>query len=197
MRNNQLIAAAMMLSAWIGMVGVAAAQDTPFLLLEDSLTEDTCDLVNAQNVEMVILENTGELVVVSSGTDWVVNGVVVESNFDVYYDNQYAGYIDFFTDGDGERTLWWVWLEDRAVHVDESTGAPTTSGDLPGDFFNVPCDACATGDWDDSSDCEPGGTTIINPGPVSISFCGNAAPVAFGMTMFGLMATAFVRRRRY
>ena len=122
----------------------------PWVLYEDPVSGSICDVVNAANLELVVLANTGELVGVT-GSDVVFVGTFVDEEGFVYYDGFAAGYIDFATDGDRMRTLWWFLDVGDVANVNEFTGEPTSSGLDARSFVNVPCDACPL--WDEPADC--------------------------------------------
>ncbi len=109
----------------------------------------TCDVINAANAEFVVLSATGEFVIVT-GEDVALEGTVVDVDGLVFLDGSPAGLIAFADDG--FRTLWWTSLTGFVINVDDFTGEPTVSKQLPGDFVDVPCDACAF--WDDAALCE-------------------------------------------
>jgi len=137
--------------------GAARAQSVPWDTYADQHSSATCDLVNAGNAELVVLSDTGELVVVT-GTDVAVVGSFVDADLKVFLGGTQFGVIDFATDGDNLRTLWWLTLTGTVVDVDPITLEPSDSGLLPSDFTRVPCDACPL--WDVPLDC--GGVVIID-----------------------------------
>lgn len=126
------------------------AQLSPWNAYADAQSESVCDLVNAANLELVVLAENGPLVVVT-GPDVEITGTFVEADNTVFAGSQQAGFIDFAVDGDGFRTLWLLTFEGTAAFVNPETGAISDSGLLPDDFVNVPCDACPF--WDDPSVC--------------------------------------------
>lgn len=176
------------------------AQSLPWDTFVDTESSSVCDVVNAENLELVVstdsLTGIDNLVIVT-GVDVRLADTEVLENGDVLYLGESAGFITFAEDGDGYRTLWWVGFGDRVVHVDEFTGEPTVTDFYPEDFVDVPCDACPL--WDDPTVCEvpvtpdPGPT----PGapPVSISLCGTNTVVAMVATFIGLLGTGLIRRR--
>ena len=171
----------------------AVAQVFPWDVFSDSpVSASVCDLVNAENVELVVLSETGQLVLVT-GPDVTLVDTFVNVDGDVFFGNDPVGFIGFAEDGDGFRTLWWMSLTGTVVHVDYFTGEPTATDLLPTDFVDVPCDACDF--WDDPTVCaEP-----IDPDepdrPIIFNFCGLGAPTAVAMTAFGLLAMGLTRRR--
>ncbi len=142
---------------WVGGAGPASAQSPPWDLFIDSFSDESCDLVNAGNAELVVFSTTGELIVIT-GADAFVEGSFVDVDGTVLLDGLPFGIIDFATDGDGSRSLWWLTLTGTVVDIDPFTLSPSDSGLLPTDFSGVPCDACLF--WDDPADCN--GDAIID-----------------------------------
>jgi len=166
--------------------------NVPWDTFEDAESTSVCDLVNADNVELVVMHDTGELVIVT-GSDVALAGSLVDLQGDVFIDGQPVGFITFAEDGDDFRTLWWVSLTGRAVHVDGLTGAVSESDRSPIDFTDVPCSACEF--WDDQSICAPSdpvadGTKLI------LNFCGLGSGAALMLTMIGLTTMRCARRQR-
>lgn len=139
------------IAAVLGMAPLAAqGQLIPWRVFADQQSTSVCDLVNAANVEAVVLLNSRRLVLVTGTDTELVNTEVLNSG-EVLIDGDSFGFIEFATDADGFRTLWWVSLTGRAMQVDGLTGLPSESNLFPQDFANVPCDACPF--WDDGSIC--------------------------------------------
>ena len=168
--------------------GSALGQVLPWDTFVDALSTSVCDVVNAENAELVVLSDTGQLAVVT-GRDVILQDTFVTVEGDVLYLGQPVGFIAYDTDGDGFRTLWWVSLTGRVVSVDGFTGEPSETDLVPGDFFDVPCDACDF--WDDPAVCAP----VEPDDPITINICGTNAVVGMVMTFTGLMMTGLVRRR--
>jgi len=143
------------LLAICGTAGLVAAQNVPWNVYEDTQSDSVCDVVNASNVELVVLENNGPLVIIT-GPDIVLGDTFVDDGGFVFFDNDQVGFIDFALDGDGFRSLWWLTLSGTVVHVDSFSGEPFDSGLFPDEFVNVPCDACLL--WDDPDEC--GGSLV-------------------------------------
>ena len=161
----------------------ALAQDVPWDVFVDFQSDSICDVVNAENVELVVLSDTGQLVMVT-GPDVVLVDTFVDENGDVFFGPDPAGFITFDLDGD-------------VVNVDGFTGEPTETTLFPLDFFDVPCDACNF--WDDPAVCavpvDPNISDESGPPLLTFNFCGLGASFAMAMTMVGLVATGLVRRR--
>jgi len=130
--------------------GGSVAQAVPWDVFADPDSASVCDTVNAANAELVVLSDTGELVIIS-GVDVVLDATFVDADGFVFFDGFPVGVIDFAEDGDRFRTLWWTSLSGTVVEVDEFTGEPFATDLFPSDFHGVPCDACAF--WDDPADC--------------------------------------------
>jgi len=127
----------MLLAAWPPVAAVA--QVLPWDTFADSESDSICDVVNAENTELVVLSSTGELQVL--GGD-IVPFSFVDAIGSVYIETEPFGFIEFRTDGDGFRTLWWLTSTGRVVAIDEFTLEPLPTNLLPTDFEDVPCDAC-------------------------------------------------------
>ena len=172
------------------------AQEIPWDLFEDLESASVCDVINAENVELVVLHDTGQLVLVT-GPDVVLVDTFVDEDGNVFFGPDPAGFIDFDLDGDGLRSLWWLSLTGNVVSVDGFTGEPTPTNLFPFDFFDVPCDACNF--WDDPAVCavlvDPNVSDEPGPPLLTFNFCGLGASFAMAMTMVGLVATGLVRRR--
>jgi hypothetical protein len=148
MSGRSMIGWGIVVAALFG--GAAQAQAPLWDTFQDSFSSANCDLVNAGNAELVVLSDTGELVIVT-GTDIVVVGSFVDVDLNVFLGILPFGIIDFATDDDGFRTLWWMTLTGTVVDIDPFTLEPNDSGLLPSDFSSVPCDACPL--WDEPLDC--------------------------------------------
>ncbi len=130
------------------------AQDLPWVVFEDLSSNSVCDVVNAENAELVVLRAAGELVLIS-GDDNIMTNTFMDAGGFVSYEGLPFGVIDFATDGDGFRTLWWMTLLGAVIHVDEFTGVPSVTNMTPSDFVDIPCDAEPF--WDgclENSDCD-------------------------------------------
>lgn len=168
----------------------AFGQFLPWDTFIDPLSTSECDIVNAENAELVVLSDTGQLVIVT-GRDVILQDTFVTVEGDVFYLGQPVGFITYEADGDGFQTVWWVSLTGQVVNVDGFTGQPSVTDSLPADFLDVPCDACDF--WDDPSVCAP----LEPTDPITINLCGTSTALAMAMTFAGLTATGLVRRRRY
>lgn len=132
---------------------VGLGQSVPWEIFLDQQSDSACDIVNTANAELVVLSGTGELVVVT-GTDLILADTFVDGEGFVFVGGVPVGVIDFATDGDGFRTLWWIGLDGSVVEIDPFTGEPSPTEFTPEDFGQVPCDACEL--WDDPTDCDGG-----------------------------------------
>jgi hypothetical protein len=130
----------------------AGAQIVPWDVFEDTLSDSVCDVVNAANAELVVLSDTGQLVIVT-GLDVTLEDTFVDLSGFVFFEGLPVGLIDFAEDGDGFRTLWWTSLTGRVVDVSGFTGEPAETELFPSDISGVPCDACDF--WDDPAVCGP------------------------------------------
>jgi len=137
------------------LTSTAGAQTLPWQLFQDDVTNEVCGVVNAGNTELVVLADTGQLVIVASSgqdvTDVLLADTVVNVDGSVVTPSGPAGFIKFDTDADGFGSLFWVDLTGRVFDVDGFTGEPLLTDLLPGDFANVPCDAWEF--WDGPEPC--------------------------------------------
>jgi len=131
------------------------------VVFEDPSSATECNVVNAANAQLVVLTETGELAVVS-GKDMVLEGTFVDETGTVTFGEEAAGVLQFDTDGDGMRRLFWESITGRLITLEGMTGLPTESDVLPADIIDVSFDACDF--WDNQDDCpkpEPVETTIV------------------------------------
>ncbi len=177
--------------------GTALGQpiEEDWVVFQDSLTGSNCGVVNAANAELIVLFQSGNMVVVS-GADVVLQDLVVYSDNSVSYLSEPAGYIDFAEDGDGLPAVFWLTLTGTVVQINTFTGEPTDSGLLPSDRINTVCDACTLIDQSSLCDNTPGdggngGGTITLP-----DLCGAGAPAALVVTAALLPLVSLGRRRR-
>lgn len=160
------------------------AQEKPWVLFLDSQSTSRCDVVNADNAELVVLQGSGRMVIVS-GSDVTMDDLVVDSQGFVFFAGQPAGLIDFALDGDGFRSLWWTSLVGEVARVNGVTGAPSFTTKSPDDYRDAACDACDF--WDDQTVC---------PEPLPIpAICGTGLPFALPLTLAGLLGTRMRRCR--
>jgi hypothetical protein len=171
-----------LLALLLSAAGVRAQGDKPWILFLDSQSASACDVVNADNAELVVLPG-GQMVIVS-GTDVTLQDVVVDSQGFVFDGVEPAGLIDFALDGDGLRTLWWLSLVGEVARVNGRTGAPSFTDNFPEDYRDVPCDACDF--WDDRSVC--------TDSPPVISICGAGIPL-FATLSLAALGGQRIRRR--
>ena len=62
---------------WLFTGSAALAQDKPWVLFLDNQSASVCDVVNADNAELVVLQGTGQLRIVS-GTDVTLTDAIVD-----------------------------------------------------------------------------------------------------------------------
>ncbi len=176
---------------WVVTSSIAAGQIPGVDVFPDSETDVACDLVNAANAELVVLTDTGELVLVSA-EDIILDDTFVDRDSAVFIDDEPFGSLRFAEDADGLATLWWLAANGRVMHIDGVTFEVTASDLLPADISGTECDAC-NGFWDVQSDCaapepqpppddpSPGGVTIFQ-------LCGSGfGMLMMGVTLFGLV----------
>ncbi len=167
----------------------ARAQFIPWDTFIDDASDSICDVVNAGNAELVVLNATRQFVIVT-GSDVTLVDTFVDTNGAVFFEGEPAGVIGFALDGDGFRTLWWLSLTGDVVEVDGFTGQPSLTNQVPEDFIDVPCDACLF--WDDQSVCR----IDDDPTDVVVRLCGVDVPIALGVTMLALPFMSSARRAR-
>jgi len=176
-------------TAWAIGAPSSFAQVLPWVVFTDAVSGSTCDLINAENAELVLLHDTGELVIVSE-TDVILGDAFVDEVNNVFFEGFPVGLIGFATDRDGFRTLWWTGLTGEVVAVDPFSGEPTATDSRPDDFRSAACDACLF--WDDSSVCEE---PEESPPPTTVRICGQDVSFPLGMLFFGLLGARFHRGR--
>ena len=130
-----------------GIVTRTVAQEVPWDVFFDLETDAACDVVNAGNLEVVVLSDTGELVVVTDDDYKLDAAAFVDAEGVFFFEGIPLGQIAFANDGDGFRTLWLLDLGDYVLELDPDTGEPIFTSLIPDDFVGVPCDAFEL--WDD------------------------------------------------
>lgn len=172
--------------------GAALAQVKPWELYVDPLSNSACDVVNADNAQLVVLKNSGQMVIIT-GTDVTLGDTLVDAQGFVFFEGDPAGTIGFAEDGDDLRSLWWVSLTGTVVRVNGFTGEPSLTDNTPDDYDDVPCDACEF--WDDPSLCEDD-EEPEDPPTVSVPICGRQVEVPIATAMIGIFGVRFMRRGR-
>ena len=184
----------MVLSVLVAVVtaGSARAQTgtRPWRMFTDTLSTSACDLINANNAKLVVLADTGQLVLVN-GSDVTLQDTFVDADGFVYFENEPVGVIDFAEDGSGMRSLWWMSLTGTTVNVNGFTGEPSQTAKYPSEFVDVPCDACDF--WDDVSLCTEDDDDSETPPTVTL--CGVDVPLTGSAAMMVLLGLRFARRR--
>lgn len=164
-----------------------------WVVFVDDVTNTECGVVTASNVELVVLFDTGRMQIVS-GPDVILDDLLVNANFEVTFEGQPSGFIEFSDDREGFPTVFWVSLAGTVVGVDTFTGEPFDSNRQPDDFVDTTCDACDL--LDNHPQCDGpigGGDNGGLDGPLIPLLCGAGAAPAM---LMGLAATPFLRRRR-
>jgi len=188
-----------MLLAWcaaaVGSTAVSA-QTAPWQVFEDGETSTKCSLINADNLELIVLDATGQLVITSSLSNDLTDTTLVDSlvdvNGNVYIGGAPAGAIRFAEDANGTIGLWWVSsLTDHVVRFDTVNNMPFETDGFAGDGVGDVCDPCTV--WDDQSICttpDDGGTVPI----ITINFCGTNSAATMILTVTGLVGMGIARR---
>lgn len=173
-----------------------AAAQTQWDVFTDAQSDSLCGVVNALNNELVVLNGTSQLMIVSS-RDTILTDTFVDLEGFVFLGIDPVGVIEFAEDADGFRTLWWLTLDGRIVQLDPFTAEPTTSNELPRDVRNVPCNACQFVDNPIAELCAQDDVIVSdNPFvPLILNFCGVGSGMMLTMTLCGYIGLAVVRRR--
>lgn len=169
----------------------AQEQTVPWDVFLDPQTGSICDIINANNAELVLIRSTSQLSIVT-GIDVTLQDTFVDEAGLVFFEDEPVGTIGFATDGDGFRTLWWTSLTGTVVNVNGFTGQPTQTNNLPADFEDVPCDACEF--WDDPRACEE--TPDEEEPPIIVNICGTDVGLPIGLTASAMLGLSLVRGRR-
>ncbi len=189
----------MRIQAWIvaGLmaVGFASSADAQLRwdLFEDAISDSACDVVNTLNSELVVLSDTGQLMLVSN-LDTILTDSFVDLDSLVFVNGEPAGSIEFAEDGDGFRTLWWLTFDGRVIDLDSLTLEPLVSDAFPTDFVSTPCDSCEFGLVDNPP---IGVCPTLGGGGIPLELCGLGVGgnLFMAMTMCGFVALRSTRRR--
>ena len=147
MRSTLAHAVVLAVIVLVGSGSSIFAQDVPWKVFLDPQSSIACDLVNAGNLELVVLSDTGALVVVT-GIDFPLDEAAsVNEDGVFFFAGIPVGAISFADDGDGFRTLWLLDVSGNVLELNSDTGAPIFTHRTPDDFLGVPCDAFTL--WDD------------------------------------------------
>ena|GEM_PF-1148455 len=190
--SRKSVAAVVTVVIWVlGASSSIRAQERPWWEFEDFESGIVCSLVHAANVDLVVLRSGGEMMVASPPNN-VLADVVVDDNFDVFFDGSFAGSIAFAEDADGDRALFWLTITGRVVEVGDFDASPSPSDSSPGDIKGTGCDVCARypalagcGPDDDDDD-----DTVSSP---LTALCG-AGTGAAAMLSLGLLLVGKGRR---
>jgi hypothetical protein len=170
-------------------------QVVPWDFFEDDASNSACEIVNGANDRFLVLSGTRQLVVVT-GPDVLLVETEVDEFGCVFYEGEQAGFIEFATDADGLRSLWWLSGQGTVVDLVGINPEPVETDLFPDEFTDVPCDACEF--WDDRSVCddEPlppddGGL----PGLI-VNVCFPGAELSLGLCLLSMIGLRLVRGRR-
>ncbi|MFQ5463371.1 MAG: hypothetical protein ACE5E5_12195 [Phycisphaerae bacterium] len=195
----------------LAMGPLAVGQTAPWVFFEDALSDSACEIINTDNSELVLLNDTGQLVVVT-GRDVILQDTFVDEEDNVFFNGDPVGFLSFEDDGDGLRSIWWVSLTGRVINVDGFTGEPVETDSFPADFVDVACDACEF--WDDEFLCAELNDPINDPttDPIDdpsldtpadapnldfvVNLCGLNSGATMGMILFSLCGARWRRRSR-
>ncbi len=135
-----------------GNVSSNFAQEVPWDVFLDLESDAACSVVNAANLQVVVLSDTGELVVVTE-EDYLLDGAaLVDENGVFFYGGIPVGEILFADEGDGFRTLWLLAPDHTVLELDPLTGEPIFTDLFPDHFVGVSCDPFELWDDDDFDD---------------------------------------------
>lgn len=207
LRHVHRVGAAAMLAVTLGISTHTTAQIPPWEIRTDPQTLTDCAVINAENVELIVLEDTGELVIVSEDGLDVVDTVILDTQVDaignVFFLDAQVGQIAFAEDATGRTTMWWLdTLSDRVYQYDTVLELPILGNLAPFDVVGLDCDPCPV--WDFPEDCgvliddghtDGGGINTSVPA-VTINFCGTNTALSMMLTLAGLVGTGLVRRPR-
>ena len=156
------------------------AQEVPWdVFSDDPVSGSVCDVVNAGNLEVVVLSDTGELIVVTEDDYALGAAAFVNADGIFFFGGIPVGEVLFADDGDGFRTLWLLAPDDTVLELDPDTGEPVFTNLFPDDFVDVPCDAFELWDDDDFDDV-----------PDEFDFCPDT-PLNTPVTVEGCPCNAF------
>lgn len=178
---------------WAGTLPAFAGDvaDQPWIVFEDfGVSNSRCGVVNAGNIELVVLRDTLQLVIVT-GRDTILTDTFVDDDNTVIFEGTPFGFLTFAEDRDGFRTLWWTTLTGSVVEIDEFSAKPRVTDAFPDEFENVPCDACEF--WDDQTVCDE--IVIDTPG-ILFNFCGVGTGEGVASAMLVLIPFKYYRRRK-
>ncbi len=150
-----------------------------------------CEVINAANVELVLLDGSNNLTIVS-GPDVTLPDLEIDAEWNVYFAGQQSGFLTFADDGDNLRSLWWISLTGRVVDVNPLNGSPSETDLFPEDFRNAGCDACEY--WDDQTICQP----VEEPPPlIDVTLCAQGMILPMFMMVSALTLVKAQRRRGF
>ena len=205
--KSQLIQRAIMLALVLPFLASTAwALEEDWTVYPDPFSDAQCGVVNAWNAELLVIFESGTMVVVS-GADVVLEDLFVSGSPDneVFYLDEPFGFLQYAEDGDELPTLFWTTLTGTVVGIDTFTGEPFDSGSLPEERFATFCDGCDLVDTSPFCEDVPGGSDLgggnlggdlnIDVGEL-IQFCGAGATDSTATTAILLpVVGVFVRRR--
>ncbi|MBI4717788.1 MAG: hypothetical protein HY763_08300 [Planctomycetes bacterium] len=172
--------------------GAAQAQVRFWDTLTDGVSGTVCDVVNTENAQLLIRTDTGQLQILNAGRDVILADPVVTAEGDVVINGEPVGFIDFQSDADGNRVVWWTSLLGQVVRIDDFSGEPSSTTRLPGDFRNAPCDICEVEELlDDASFCDDGNS---DEPPITVRLCGRNVVVSMVGSLMMLSFAALWRR---
>lgn len=174
----------------------AARGQQEWLTFTDPDSDSVCGVINAANAELVVSPVTGQLAKVN-GVDTVISNAFFDpTTTDVLIGGEPFGFVTFTTDGDGNRTAWWVTsVSNNAIELDEFTFDIGDSGLLPSQFSGALCDPTPLIDGLDTDDGSSDDPTADDDlaGSLTQALCGAGTIGMFG-TLVGLCGLGFLVR---
>jgi hypothetical protein len=172
------------------LVAMAHPAQGQWFEFEDPISGSVCGVINAENVRLVLSNETGNLVRIS-GADRNLANTGVTEGFEVVIDDQFVGLIEFARDDNGRVRAFWT-TELGTLYGLTTDGTPVETDVFPEDDSGL-CDPCEL--WDNTDDCliQP-----EDPGDTITPLCGSGAATAM-IALLGIGLTMRLsggRRRR-
>lgn len=192
--NRRAWGASALLTAMMG--SVAGAQQD-WITFTDPDSDALCGVINAANAQLIVSPSTGQLTKINGVDTLIANALFDSATTDVVVGGVPFGFVTFATDGDGNRTAWWVTsVSNHAVELDEFTFEIADSGLGPSQRSGAGCDPNPLIDGldggDDSDDPPDPGDGL--GGALGQALCGSGV-IGLAGTLLGLCSLGIVGRR--
>ncbi|HUU84378.1 MAG TPA: hypothetical protein VM243_12815 [Phycisphaerae bacterium] len=189
--------------ALLATLGLAVPVQAQWFEWVDEPTNVTCGLINAENVRLVLSDETGNLILVNGADRSLVSSSVDESG-QVILDGQPVGFVEYARDADDRLRVFWV-TNIGSLYSLNTDGEPLATETFPEEVLGDcdPCDAY----WDIEADCDSTddagtsgtGTTDLSQqlgAALLQGLCGLGSGAGLiGVLFFGLTALRVVRPR--